>query len=61
MADSREPPRKMRDLLDEYVVANKLDDKYNPLDLIEDLKRNEDRERRMPDSRENCNPYREML
>ena len=50
LAGGREPPRKMRDLLDEYIVANKLDDKYDPLDLIEDLERNEDRERRMPDS-----------
>ena len=51
----------MRDLLDEYIAANKLDSKYNPLDLIEDLERNEDRERRMPDSDRDCNPYRDML
>ena len=31
----------MRDLLNEYIGANKLNDKYNPLDLIEDLKKNE--------------------
>ena len=61
LASNREPPRKMRDLLDEYIVANKLDDKYDPLDLIEDLERNEDRERRMPDSDRECNPYRGML
>ena len=61
LASNREPPRKMRDLLDEYIAANKLDDKYNPLDLIEDLERNEDRERRMPDSDRECNPYRGML
>ncbi len=50
MASNREPPKKMRDLLDEYIAANKLDSKYDPLDLIEDLKRDEDRERKMPDS-----------
>ena len=50
LASGREPPRKMRDLLDEYIAANKLDSKYDPLDLIEDLKRDEDRERKMPDS-----------
>ena len=61
LASNREPPRKMRDLLDEYVAANKLDDKYDPLDLIEDLERNEDRERRMLDSDRECNPYRGML
>ena len=61
LASGREPPRKMRDLLDEYIAANKLDSKYNPLDLIEDLERNEDRERRMPDSDRDCNPYRDML
>lgn len=61
LASNREPPRKMRDLLDEYIAANKLDDKYDPLNLIEDLKRNEDRERRMPDSDRECNPYRGML
>lgn len=61
LTDNREPPRKMRDLLNEYIAVNKLKGKYDPLELIEDLKRNEDRERRMPDSRENCNPYREML
>ena len=61
LTENREPPKKMRDLLDEYIAANKLDDKYNPLDLIEDLERNEDRERRMPDSDRECNPYRGML
>ena len=61
LAGNREPPRKMRELLDEYIAANKLKGKYNPLDLIEDLERNEDRERRMPDSDRECNPYRGML
>ena len=61
LTGNREPPRKMRDLLDEYIAANKLKGKYNPLDLIEDLERNEDRERRMPDSDRECNPYRGML
>ena len=61
LAGNREPPRKMRDLLDEYIATNKLKGKYNPLDLIEDLERNEDRERRMPDSDRECNPYRGML
>lgn len=51
----------MKDLLDEYIATNRLDGKYNPLDLIEDLKRNEDYERGMPDSDRECNPYREML
>ena len=51
----------MKDLLDEYIATNELDDKYNPFDLIEDLKRNEDRERKMPDSDGDCNPYRGML
>ena len=49
MANSREPPKKMRDLLDEYIVANKLEGKYDPLGLINDLKRNEDKERGMKD------------
>ena len=61
LTGNREPPRKMRDLLDEYIATNKLKGKYNPLDLIEDLERNEDRERRMPDSDRECNPYRGML
>lgn len=61
LTGNREPPRKMRELLDEYIAANKLKGKYNPLDLIEDLERNEDRERRMPDSDRECNPYRGML
>ena len=51
----------MRDLLDEYIATNDLDDKYDPLDLIEDLERNEDRERRMLYSDRECNPYRGML
>ena len=61
LTGNREPPRKMRELLDEYIAANKLKGKYNPSDLIEDLERNEDRERRMPDSDRECNPYRGML
>ena len=61
LAENREPPKKMSDLLNEYIAANKLDDKYDPLDLIEDLKRSEERERRMPDSDRECNPYRGVL
>ena len=61
LTGNREPPRKMRELLDEYIAANKLKGKYNPLDLIEDLERNEDRERRMLDSDRECNPYRGVL
>ena len=51
----------MRDLLDEYIADKKLDGKYDPLDLIEDLKRSENYERRLPDSNGNCNPYKEVL
>ncbi len=61
MAGSREPPKKMRDLLNEYVAANKLDDKYNPLDLIEDLKKNEEYEMVMQNSKGKSNPYMYML
>ena len=51
----------MRDLLDEYIVANKLDDKYNPLDLIKDLKENEEYEMTMRNSKGKSNPYSYML
>lgn len=51
----------MRDLLDEYIVANKLDDKYNPLDLIKDLKENEEYEMVMHNSKGKSNPYSYML
>ena len=57
----KEPPRKMSDLLDEYIGINEIEGKYDPLDLVEDLKRNDDHERRMRDSRGECNPYREVL
>ena len=61
MAGSREPPKKMRDLLNEYIVANKLDDKYDPLDLIEDLKENEEYEMTLRNSKGKTNPYSYML
>jgi len=61
MASSREPPRKMRDLLDEYIAANNLEDVYDPSTLIDELKANENREMNMRDSRGEYNPYREML
>ena len=51
----------MRDLLDEYIATNELEVKYDPLDLIENLERNEDYERRMPGSDRECNTYRGML
>ena len=51
----------MRDLLNEYIVANKLDDKYDPLDLIEDLKENEEYEMTLRNSKGKTNPYSYML
>ena len=61
LAENREPPRKMRDLLDEYIAANNLKDEYDPSTLIDELKANENREMNMLDSRGEYNPYREML
>jgi len=38
-----------------------LEGKYNPLDLIKDLERNEDYERKLPIGKEEVNPYKEVI
>lgn len=61
MANNREPPKRMIELLDEFIVKNNLSNKYNPSDIIDQLKDNEEHEIHMVNSRGEFNPYREML
>lgn len=61
LSDNRAAPKKMSEILRGYIVANKLEGKYDPLKIIEKLRQCEDYERTLPDSKGNCNPYRDML
>ena len=38
MMDSREPPKKMLDLLNEYISEQGIENEYNPQTLLKELK-----------------------
>ena len=59
MMDSREPPKKMLDLLNEYISEQGIESEYNPQALLNELKLVEEREMKMPYSEgKRYNPYR---
>lgn len=59
MMDSREPPKKMFDLLNEYISEQGIENEYNPQALLKELKLVEEREKKMQYSEgELYNPYR---
>ena len=40
MMDSRDPPKKMLDLLNEYIADQDIEDSLDPLEILDDLKEN---------------------
>ena len=59
MMDSREPPKKMLDLLNEYIADQGIEDSLDPLEILDDLKKNQEKEMQMKNSNgELFNPYR---
>lgn len=57
--NSREPPKKMRDLLNEYIADQGIEDSLVPLEILDDLKENLENEMQMKNSNgELFNPYR---
>ena len=40
MMNSREPPKKMLDLLNEYIKDQGIEDSLDPLEILDDLKEN---------------------
>ena len=59
MMDSREPPKKMFELLDEYISEQGIENEYDPQALLRELKLVEEKEMKMPYSEgKRYNPYR---
>ena len=58
MMDSREPPKKMIDLLNEYIEEHHVQDEYDPLTVLKELKAAEEKEMKMNMSAGEYNPYR---
>ncbi len=57
MLDSREPPRKMLELLNEYIADQGAENFEDPLKILQDLEKTEAKEMEMKHS-EGHNPYR---
>lgn len=57
--DSRKPPKKMLDLLNEYISEQGIENEYNPHALLRELESNETRELNHPENKSGkANPYR---
>ena len=59
MMDSREPPKKMLELLNEFISEQGIENEYNPQALLNELELVKEREMKMPRSEgKKYNPYR---